>query len=177
MRIALVIAALVCLAGCNDMVTQKRDKPYGQTSLFPNGAVAQHPPEGTIAQDDPAAQKALAERPAMSLGLLKRGKERFGIFCSPCHDFAGTGHGTVVARGFPQPPSLHEPRLRAAPSRYFVDVISHGHGVMYSYADRVSPADRWAIAAYIRALQFSQHAKVADLPAADRQKLEAAHAP
>jgi mono/diheme cytochrome c family protein len=107
----------------------------------------------------------------MGLALLERGRERYDIYCSPCHDFSGYGHGTVPARGFPQPPSFHIPRLASAPSRYFVDVITHGHGVMYAYADRVRPADRWAIAAYIRALQLSQDAPVASLSPQERSNL------
>jgi mono/diheme cytochrome c family protein len=89
----------------------------------------------------------------MSLALVKRGQERFDIFCSVCHGYTGDGDGMVVQRGFPHPPSFHSPRLIAAPDQHFVDVITNGHGVMYSYADRVPVADRWAITAYIRALQ------------------------
>jgi mono/diheme cytochrome c family protein len=133
----------------------------------------QAPPDGTVARDDPAPD-ALTDRPAMTADLLARGRERFGIYCAVCHDAAGTGHGTVPARGFPTPPDFGEPRLVAAPSAYFVEVITHGHGVMYPYADRVMPADRWAIAAYIRALQLSRDAAVADLPAEDRPRVEEA---
>ena len=133
----------------------------------------QAPPEGTIAQDDPAALAALRERPPMTMALLQRGQQRFGIYCTPCHDAAGTGHGTVPSRGFPQPPDYHAPPLRAARADHFVDVITNGHGAMYGYADRVTPADRWAIAAYIRALQLSQHAPVDALSADDRARLAA----
>jgi mono/diheme cytochrome c family protein len=95
----------------------------------------------------------LKEKPPMSLALVQRGRERFNIFCSECHGYTGEGDGMVAQRGFPHPPSFHDPRLIAAPDEHFVDVITNGHGVMYSYADRVPPPDRWAIAAYIRALQ------------------------
>jgi mono/diheme cytochrome c family protein len=108
----------------------------------------------------------------MTLALLQRGQDRFRIYCTPCHDAAGYGRGTVPARGFPQPPSFHIPRLRDAPSEHFVDVITHGHGVMYPYADRVTPPDRWAIAAYIRALQLSQDVPIAALSDQDRGRLE-----
>jgi mono/diheme cytochrome c family protein len=91
------------------------------------------------------------------------------LFC--CHGLAGDGDGIVPARGFPHPPSYAEPRLVAAPPSYIVDVITNGHGVMYPYADRVSPADRWAIAAYIRALQTSLATPAAALPPEDRAKL------
>jgi mono/diheme cytochrome c family protein len=109
-----------------------------------------------------------------SQDLLLRGQERYDIYCLPCHSAVGDGDGPVVRRGFPAPPSYHQPRLIAAPDRHFYDVISHGYGVMFSYADRVAPADRWAIVAYIRALQLSQHAPVASLPAALRESLIAA---
>ena len=127
-----------------------------------------------VARDAAEELKGLVQRPPLTAALLERGRERFGIYCTPCHDAAGFGEGTVPARGFPQPPSLHIARLRAVPSRYFVDVIAHGHGAMYSYANRVSPADRWAIAAYIRALQLSQNAAASDLSEDERRKLEKA---
>jgi mono/diheme cytochrome c family protein len=159
------------LLGCDQMDQQPRYDSYEKSGLFPDGKSLQSPPEGTVARDDPAFVAALAERPPMSPALLARGKERFGIYCAVCHDFAGYGHGTVPDRGFPQPPSFHIPRLRQAPSSYFVDVITHGHGVMYSYADRVLPADRWAIAAYIRALQQSQDTDVAALSPDERARV------
>ena len=96
--------------------------------------------------------------------LLARGQERYGIYCSPCHGLSGNGDGMIVRRGFPAPPSYHSARLRAAPAKHFFDVITNGYGVMYSYAARVEPRDRWAIVAYIRALQESRNAKLADIP-------------
>ena len=105
--------------------------------------------------------------------LLARGRERFDAVCSECHDRTGSGNGMVVQRGFPQPPSFHVDRLRNAPIGHFYDVITNGYGVMYSYATRVEPEDRWAIAAYIRALQLSHHANVSDIDPAERTKLEA----
>jgi len=106
--------------------------------------------------------------------VLLRGRERFEIYCSACHDRTGEGRGIIVQRGFPPPPSFQLERLRAAPVGHFFDVIGHGYGIMYSYADRVEPADRWAIAAYIRVLQASRRATTADVPPAERTKLEAA---
>ena len=103
--------------------------------------------------------------------LLERGRERFGIYCSPCHGLAGDGDGVIVAHGFPAPPSYHIDRLLAAPAQHFYDVITKGYGVMYSYRDRVQPHDRWAIAAYIRALQLSRRAKIAQVPEA-KDKLQ-----
>ena len=98
----------------------------------------------------------LTQKPPMSLALVKRGRERFNIFCSECHGSTGDGDGMVVQRGFPAPASFHDARLVNAPDEHFVDVITNGYGVMYSYSDRVPPADRWAIAAYIRALQRTE---------------------
>lgn len=163
------------LSGCDDMNHQPRYESYEKSALFPDGKALQAPPEGTVARDDLAAEADLSRRPAMTPALLARGQQRFGIYCAPCHDASGYGEGTVPARGFPHPPSFHIARLRQAPSRYFVDVITHGHGVMYSYADRVSPSDRWAIAAYIRALQLSQDAPITGLSPDDRQKLDGGH--
>jgi mono/diheme cytochrome c family protein len=106
--------------------------------------------------------------------LLARGRERFDVMCAECHDRTGSGNGMVVQRGFPQPPSYHVPRLRNAPIGHFYDVITNGYGVMYSYATRVEPEDRWAIAAYIRALQLSHHSTLSDVPPDERGTLGAA---
>jgi mono/diheme cytochrome c family protein len=108
------------------------------------------------------------------LATLERGRERFDIYCSPCHSRAGDGDGMVVRRGFPSPPSYHTARLRNAPDAHFYSVITNGYGAMYSYADRVDARDRWAIVAYIRALQLSQNARVADVPEPERSRLEGA---
>ncbi|KAA5613319.1 cytochrome c [Rhodovastum atsumiense] len=109
--------------------------------------------------------------PPLTPALLRRGQERFHIYCTPCHSELGDGNGMIVQRGFPSPPSYHIDRLRAAPPRHFVDVITNGYGVMYSFAYRVAPADRWAIAAYIKALQRSQHARPEEIPPDQRQAL------
>jgi mono/diheme cytochrome c family protein len=102
---------------------------------------------------------------------LERGRERFDIYCSPCHSIVGDGDGMIVRRGFPQPPSYHTDRLRNAPDAHFYSVITNGYGMMYSYADRVAPSDRWAIVAYIRALQLSQNARLGDVPSERRAGL------
>jgi mono/diheme cytochrome c family protein len=104
--------------------------------------------------------------------LLERGQNRFNIYCTPCHAKTGLGDGMVVRRGYKQPPSYLDPRLRAQPVGYFYDVISHGFGQMPDYAAQIQPQDRWAVAAYVRALQIAQHATVADVPEQDRPKLE-----
>jgi mono/diheme cytochrome c family protein len=170
--LAIVAVLLAAVSSCDQMRHQPRYDSEERSTLFRNGQSLQAPPDNTIARDDPAYRRALRERPAMTDALLARGRERFGIYCTPCHDLSGSGQGIVPSRGFPHPPSFHIDRLRNAPSSYFVDVITNGHGVMYSYADRVSPADRWAIAAYIRALQLSQNAPASALSQADRAKLD-----
>jgi hypothetical protein len=104
--------------------------------------------------------------------VLKRGQERYNIFCSPCHGYDGYGQGEIVQRGFKQPTSFHEERLRTAPLGYFFGVITNGFGTMYSYASRVQPEDRWAITAYIRALQLSQNATLDDVPREEREQLD-----
>jgi mono/diheme cytochrome c family protein len=154
MRRVLLMAALA-LAGCHQNLTmsdQKKLAEWERSSVFRNGKVLQVPPEGSISREQDV-RNVLTEKPPMTLALVQRGRERFNIFCSECHGYGGDADGMVVQRGFPKPPSFHDARLIAAPDEHFVDVITHGYGVMYSYADRVPPADRWAIAAYIRALQ------------------------
>ena len=118
------------------------------------------------------AQEATIRLPPMSASLLARGRDRFDIFCSPCHSIAGDGDGMIARRGFPHPPSFHIDRLRNASDAHFYAVITNGYGVMHSYARRVPPADRLAIIAYIRALQLSQHAPVAMLDPDDVAKLD-----
>ncbi len=161
------IALLFPLAGCGQsMDHQPRYDTNSTADIFPNGASAQQPPEGTVPQSALAYQQALADPPPVTEALLQRGKERYGIFCAPCHGFDGDGDGIVVKRGFPAPPSYHSDALIEAPASHFLDVMKNGYGVMYSYADRVAPGDRWAIVAYIRALQLSKHASLADAQAA-----------
>jgi mono/diheme cytochrome c family protein len=197
MRLAvalMMLAALAGLAGCErakqDMYDQARYKPYAKSQLFEDGASARTAPEGTqprargafaessggrrggeAIQADIAAERAQANPYPVDLALLRRGQERYTIYCMPCHSPVGDGDGLVVRRGFPPPPSYHQDRLRSAPDRHLYDVITKGYGVMVSYADRVEPADRWAIVAYIRALQLSQHAQAAALPQDARSKL------
>jgi hypothetical protein len=124
---------------------------------------------GDVSVSEPPG--TLPAKPPVSAALLRRGKERFEIFCAPCHSVLGDGDGPVVRRGFPAPPSYHTDRLRQAPDSYFYQVITRGYGMMYPYASRVAPRDRWAIIAYIRALQLSQHAPVGQLPPEAKRKL------
>jgi mono/diheme cytochrome c family protein len=166
-RLALAIALTLPLAGCDVSMTQQRKlKTYASTTLWPDGTAARPLPADVVAQDAVARNTEETTPPPVDQALLARGRERFDIFCSPCHGLAGDGDGIIVAHGFPAPPSYHIDRLLAAPAQHFYDVITAGYGVMYAYADRVPPHDRWAIAAYIRALQLSRRAKLAQVPEA-----------
>ena len=164
--VLLSLAAALALAACDDhsMTRQSRYSTYGAAALFPDGTEAQVLPPGAVAQGDLDRLDKAAHPPTADAQLLVRGQERYNIYCTPCHGLSGEGDGMVVRRGFPGPPSYHSARLRAAPAQHFFDVITDGYGVMYSYAARIEPKDRWAIVAYIRALQESRAAKVADMP-------------
>lgn len=175
MKRALLFAAmLAALAGCkrDDMYTQDSLRNWDRTSFFKDGTIMRHPVPGTVARDEPNGPAP--EPRTIDAALLDRGKQRYEIFCTPCHGRAGNGEGMIVQRGFPQPPSFVEGTLRTAKAAVFYDVITNGYGAMYSYADRVSPADRWAIIAYIRALQLSQGTTIARLPETDQARLAAA---
>ncbi len=154
MRAALAATLLVALlvAGCDqDMADQPRYDPLEKSSQFPDGMSARTPVAGTLARDTDLSPLSQAIPTPVTMELIQRGRERFEIFCTPCHGRSGDGRGVVVRHGFPAPPSYHQDRLRRAPDRHFYDVITNGYGAMYSYTARVSPADRWAIVAYIRA--------------------------
>jgi mono/diheme cytochrome c family protein len=147
-----------------------------------NGLVVAVPPAGPVSGVDAQGQPLARGGPAAASGyanplpitpqLLARGQDRFNIYCAPCHSRAGDGDGMIARRGFPAPPSYHTARLREAPDSHFYQVITKGYGVMYPYADRVAPHDRWAIVAYIRALQLSQHAPADALTPRDLALLE-----
>ncbi len=171
-RLPLIVALTGLLAACDqNMDVQPRYSEYSRAPLF-RGSVLRPPPANTVARDDLEREKTASTKPTLSAELLARGQERFGIFCSPCHGAGGDGTGSIVQRGMPRPTSYHDDRLRAADDQYFFNVITNGHGAMYSYAARVPPADRWAIVAYIRALQLSRHASLDDVPADERARLE-----
>ena len=161
MKSALLLMAMtVALVGCDDMSIQPKQRHYS-----PEVAPVTMP-TGTVEYRDKSAQA-----PPLTMALLERGRERFRIYCTPCHSELGDGQGMIVQRGFPAPPSYHIDRLRTAPIQHFYEVMTQGYGAMYPFADRVSPQDRWAIAAYIRALQKSQAVSVADIPQSDRETL------
>ena len=196
LRIGCVVM-LAMLASCErslrNMYDQPRDDAYGASPLFEDGASSRTPPAGTV----PYARGQAAGSSSARLGasemqrsrrdtnaqtqpyvvdqaLLWRGKRRYDIYCLPCHSPIGDGDGRIVQRGFPAPPSYHIERLRKAPDRHIFNVITDGYGIMASYAGRVTPQDRWAIIAYVRALQLSQYAKLDDLPASVGERARAA---
>ena len=169
-RLLAASALLLFLGGCKqEMTKQHREDTYARSAVTRDGAAARPLPPGAVARGDLDRDTAATNPPEVTPALLARGQERFTINCMPCHGAVGDGDGMIVRRGFPRPPSYHTQRLRAAPPQYLFDVITNGYGVMYSYATRVSPTDRWAIVAYIRALQLSRHATLADAPEAVEQ--------
>ena len=177
---------LVAAPGCKirqAMYDQPKYKTLAYSDFFGDSRSARPLVEGTVARGHLNDDRLLCEgkvegKPAemfpfpVTGDVLKRGQERFTIYCSPCHDRAGTGHGMVVQRGFKQPPSYHIDRLRQVPPGYIFDIMTRGFGQMPSYAAQVQPEDRWAIVAYVRALQLSQHAMIGDVPESERAQLE-----
>jgi mono/diheme cytochrome c family protein len=182
------VALALCLVGCEKLARNMYDgakvKPLRPSAQFDNGNSSRPYVAGVVEYNRGilamassgradraregerlAAERAQSIPYPITMGLLERGLDRFDIYCAPCHSRLGDGDGRIARRGFPHPPSYHIDRLRNAPDRHFYDVITHGYGVMYPYADRVTPEDRWAIVAYIRALQLSQDAPRAALPA------------
>lgn len=171
--------------GCRrEMYNQPRSDPLEPSAFFKDGAASRPLVPGTVARGhldaDPAFYRGtvgtnfVEEFPtAVTRQVLERGRERYQIYCSVCHGSTGDGNGMIPQRGYPHPPSYHTDRLRQAPVGHYYDVITRGYGVMYSYASRVEPADRWAITAYIRTLQLSQNSHFNDLSPTERSKLEA----
>lgn len=174
--VTLLLALTLLLVACGrNMADQPRAEWNEASPFFADGAAARPIPEDTVSRErgdlTPAFRTGigpdgpLEELPVeLDLDLLRRGQERYNVFCSPCHDYDGSGGGMIVQKGFPQPTSFHESRLLNAPVGQFVNAMANGFGRMYSYASRVPPEDRWAIAAYVRALQLSQNAALDDIP-------------
>lgn len=169
-RAALMPVVLLAAACGPDMEEQERPRPIDPEPVL-SGPTSRLPVEGTVARGEKTAWEVLRDRPEITPDLLARGQQRFEIYCAPCHGIAGYGDGLIVRRGFPAPPSFHQERLREAPAGHFLAVIANGFGAMFPYGDRVPPGDRWAVVAYIRALQLSQHAEAAALPADVREAL------
>lgn len=143
---------LLLVGACDNMVRQPRYDAYGEGKLFADGKAMQTPPAGTVARDAPL-WAAAEQRPPMTAALLSRGRERYDIYCAMCHGADGSGDGTVTARGFPRPADFRAPDQNALVAADIYRTISDGSGAMYGFKDRVPPRDRWAIAAYVQALQ------------------------
>ncbi|HEV7775785.1 MAG TPA: cytochrome c [Luteibacter sp.] len=170
----MVFALTGCERGMHDMYDQPRYKRGAEAPLFADGVASRLPPDGAVPTKDEDAEPPT---PPMTLALLERGRDRYTIFCAPCHGAGGDGDGMVVRRGFPAPPTYHQDRLREADDAHLYDVISRGWGVMYPYGDRLSPADRQAVVAYIRALQFSRRVPGNRLEPEDLARLRGLTAP
>lgn len=178
------LVALAALAGCHrDMYDQPRLEPLEKNAFFDDGRASRPLVPGVVVYGAPPADSVLVtgrvngeltdELPMeLDAALLKRGEQRFNIFCGNCHGLSGDGDGMIVLRGYRKPPTYHSDRLRGMPIGHFYDVATNGFGVMPSYASQISIEDRWAISAYIRALQLSQYARLDDVSEAERQKLE-----
>jgi mono/diheme cytochrome c family protein len=180
----LAALALLALAGCRrDMQDQPKFIPYRPTDFFGDGRSQRPLIEGTVARGHLNADTALYTgknadgKPIDSFPfpvtkeVVERGQNRFNIYCAPCHDRTGSGNGMIVRRGYHQPPSYHTDRLRQVPDGHIYDVITSGIGAMPDYAAQIAPRDRWAIVAYVRALQMSQNATINDVPAESRGQL------
>lgn len=182
----LVAAAVILPAGCElrqAMYDQPKLRPLQADEFFKNGMASQPLVEGTVPRGHLNDDKHLHDGVVggnvvdtfpypITTEIVKRGQQRYDIFCAPCHDRAGTGNGMIVQRGFKQPPSYHIPRLQESSPGYFYNVIKNGFGVMSGYAPQIPVNDRWAIVAYIKALQYSQNAKIDDVPESLRAQLE-----
>jgi mono/diheme cytochrome c family protein len=180
----LAACCLLLMVGCRQQMAETgREKPLDQSAFFEDRRLARPLVPGTVARGQLKADAAfytgkvgdaLVESLPVPLSkdLLERGRDRYQIFCTPCHGRVGTGEGAVTKRGLRPPPSYHIPRLREAPLGHFFDVMTNGFGVMPDYAGQVPAADRWAIAAYIRTLQVSQGISVADLTAEECAALD-----
>jgi mono/diheme cytochrome c family protein len=184
--LTLLLCLLLLLTGCsNGMEVQPKYEPLAPSEFFEDGASARPLTPNTVARGllmsdtllyEGRVDGALAQEFPfpVTAEVMARGQERYNIFCSPCHGYSGYGDGRIVQRGLTPPPSFHNDRLRSVPDGYFFEVITNGFGAMYNYGDRVQPEDRWAIIAYVRALQLSQNATLEDVPAEMRAELEAA---
>ncbi len=175
---AALLGLLTLTSACRlDMQVQPRVNPLAKSDFFPDQRSARPPVEGTVArgqlhEDTYFYTGKIGNTPGdympfpVTKEVLERGRERYNIFCAPCHSRVGNGNGFVPSRGFARkPPSYHIPRLQKAPVGYFYDVITEGFGIMPDYSSQIPPRDRWNIVAYVRALQLSQNATVADVPA------------
>ena len=197
-RIAIPVLMLFAFSGCYrgqtsdkppihlnpNMDDQEKYKPQAESRFFPDSSDMRVPVEGTVAggylredtefyQGKNSKGEFINKAPIeINMENMKRGQERYDIYCSPCHSRVGDGHGIIIDKGFPPPPSFHIDRIREMPDGEIYDVISNGLRNMPSYGHQVMPADRWAIVIYLRALQRSQHAALSDVPENMREKLK-----
>ncbi len=184
-RLAALLVLAVALVGCRqDLHDMPRFEPLEGSDMFANGAASRIPPAHTVARGQLNADTEkytgandagewVAELPIQATAtVLERGEERYNIYCTPCHDRTGAGNGMIVQRGFKQPPSYHEERLRMMPVGYFFDVASNGYGQMSGYKAQISVEDRWAIAAHIRVLQRAAYAPYDALGSDDRARVD-----
>jgi mono/diheme cytochrome c family protein len=177
------VSAALVFTGCRqDMHDQPKYIPLRESTFFTDSRSARAPVEGTVARghlrDDELmytgkvnGQDATVFPSSVDATVMTRGRERFDIYCAPCHGRTGQGDGMVVLRGYRRPPSFHQDRLRGAQVGHFFDVITNGFGAMPDYAAQIRAEDRWAIIAYVRALQLSGHATLADVPSSERDKI------
>jgi mono/diheme cytochrome c family protein len=181
----LTSVAIFAIAGCRQqMADQPHQRPLEPSTFFDDGMASRPVEPGTVAragreQNGPRFNSKVDGKLVdtfpfeVTMQVLARGQERYEIFCSPCHDRLGTGQGMIVRRGFTPARSFHDPRLRDAPAGHFFEVMTQGFGQMPSYANQLSEHDRWAVIAYIRALQFSRNVRLDQLPPEDRAKMKA----
>jgi len=179
----LSVLCQLCVVACRqDMHDQPKFVPLRQSTFFTDSRSARPLVAGTVARgqlrDDVLLYTGKANGKDAEVfpfpiddKVMSRGRERFDIYCSPCHGLTGQGDGMIVRRGYRRPPTYHQDRLRDAPVGHYFDVITNGFGAMPDYAAQIRPEDRWAIIAYVRALQLSEHATMSDVPSADREKL------
>ncbi|HEY4979395.1 MAG TPA: cytochrome c, partial [Candidatus Acidoferrum sp.] len=174
--LAVVLLAACGIAGCDntmrqDMANQPRVNPLAPSEFFADGRSERPAIENTVARGSVENDALFVPKDSnafplpLTKELLQRGQERYNIFCTPCHGIQGDGQGMVAMRGMKHPPSYHQERLRAEPNGYIYDVVTNGFGAMYGYSSQIPPRDRWAIIAYMRALQLSRNAPVGELPA------------
>ncbi len=187
-RSVFFVAAGLLAGGCNpellrqDMANQPKNKPLSTSDFFTDGRSERPLIENTVAHGSIANDEFVVPKDSnafplpVTAKLLERGEDRYKIYCTPCHGLQGDGNGMIVMRGMKRPPSYHIDRLRQSPNGYFYDVITNGFGAMYGYSAQIQPKDRWAIIAYVRALQLSRNAKAAELPESLRSRIPSASA-
>jgi hypothetical protein len=175
-----IFAASLLLTGCSlkqDMAQQPKNRPLSPSDFFNDGRSERPLLENTVARGSVTEEEMVVSKESNSFPipvnqeLLERGENRYKIYCTPCHGLQGDGNGMVALRGMKHPPSYHEDRLRHVSNGYIYDVITNGFGAMLGYSAQIPPRDRWAIVAYVRALQLSRNARISDLPADVREKV------